>query len=44
MLVIIGVGYVVMEVLIMNFVEWGECILVCENGMWGKRVREIVEW
>lgn len=43
MLVIIGLGYVVMEVVIINFVEWGECILVCVNGLWGNRVCDIVE-
>lgn len=27
----------------MNLVERGEPILVCVNGMWGKRAREIAE-
>ena len=32
-----------MEASIMNIVERGEPILVCINGMWGKRAREIAE-
>ena len=32
-----------MEASIMNIVERGEPILVCDNGMWGKRAREIAE-
>ena len=42
-LAITGAGHAAMEASIMNLVERGERILVCENGMWGKRAREIAE-
>ncbi|XP_067051661.1 alanine--glyoxylate aminotransferase-like [Acropora muricata] len=42
-LAITGAGHAAMEASIMNIVERGERILVCDNGMWGKRAREIAE-
>ena len=42
-LAITGAGHAAMEASIMNLVERGEPILVCVNGMWGKRAREIAE-
>ena len=42
-LAITGAGHAAMEASIMNIVERGEPILVCDNGMWGKRAREIAE-
>ena len=42
-LAITGTGHAAMEASIMNIVERGEPILVCDNGMWGKRAREIAE-
>lgn len=42
-LAITGAGHAAMEASIMNIVERGEPILVCVNGMWGKRAREIAE-
>ena len=42
-LAITGAGHAAMEASIMNLVERGEPILVCVNGMWGLRAREIAE-
>ena len=42
-LAITGAGHAAMEASIMNLVERGERILVCVNGMWGSRAREIAE-
>ena len=42
-LAITGAGHAAMEASVMNLVERGEPILVCVNGMWGKRAREIAE-
>ena len=42
-LAITGTGHAAMEASIMNIVERGEPILVCDNGLWGKRAREIAE-
>ena len=42
-LAITGAGHAAMEASIMNLVERGERILVCLNGMWGSRAREIAE-
>ena len=42
-LAVTGAGHAAMEASIMNIVERGEPILVCVNGMWGKRAREIAE-
>ncbi len=40
-LAITGAGHAAMEASIMNLVERGERILVCVNGLWGSRAREI---
>ncbi|XP_027043880.1 serine--pyruvate aminotransferase-like [Pocillopora damicornis] len=42
-LAITGAGHAAMEASIMNLVERGERILVCNNGMWGARAQEIAE-
>ena len=42
-LAISGAGHAAMEASIMNLVERGETILVCVNGMWGSRAREMAE-
>jgi len=42
-LAITGAGHAAMEASIVNLVERGERILVCVNGFWGSRAREIAE-
>ncbi|CAH3120841.1 unnamed protein product [Pocillopora meandrina] len=42
-LAITGSGHAAMEAAIMNLVERGERILVCVNGLWGNRARDIAE-
>ena len=42
-LAITGAGHAAMEASIMNLVERGERILVCVNGLWGTRARDIAE-
>lgn len=42
-LAITGSGHAAMEAAIINLVERGERILVCVNGLWGNRARDIAE-
>ncbi|XP_001630921.2 alanine--glyoxylate aminotransferase isoform X1 [Nematostella vectensis] len=42
-LVFTGAGHTGMEGSMMNIVERGETFLVCENGMWGMRAKDIAD-